>query len=65
MKYLAALVILGISIPAVAARYECVRWTWTGDVYERKVICLQWRDRDAPKSPKPSEDNRGKRKAPV
>ena len=23
--------------------YECVRWTWTGDVYNRKVICLEWR----------------------
>ena len=24
-------------------QYECVRWTWTGDVYNRKVICLEWR----------------------
>jgi hypothetical protein len=23
--------------------YECVRWAWTGDVYNRKVICLEWR----------------------
>jgi hypothetical protein len=22
--------------------YRCVRWTWTGDVYNRKVICLEW-----------------------
>ena len=22
---------------------ECVRWTWSGDVYNRKVICLEWR----------------------
>ena len=25
--------------------WECVRWTWTGDVYSRKVICLEWRKR--------------------
>jgi hypothetical protein len=47
MKYLVLLLL--VSIPAVAARLECVRWTWTGDVYNRKVICLEWRDRDAPK----------------
>jgi hypothetical protein len=23
--------------------WECVRWTWTGDVYHRTVICLEWR----------------------
>jgi hypothetical protein len=45
MKYL--LLLLLISIPVEAARMECVRWTWTGDVYNRKVICLEWRDRDA------------------
>ena len=26
--------------------WECVRWTWTGDVYERRVICLEWRKRE-------------------
>ena len=26
--------------------WECVRWTWTGDVYNRTVICLEWRKRD-------------------
>ena len=25
--------------------WECVRWTWTGDVYNRKVVCLEWRKR--------------------
>jgi hypothetical protein len=48
MKYIVLLVI-GMSIPSSAARYECVRWAWTGDVYNRKVVCLEWRDRDAPK----------------
>jgi len=36
-------------IPVEAARIECIRWTWSGDVYNRKVVCLEWRDRDAPK----------------
>jgi hypothetical protein len=47
MKYL--MLLLLVSMPAVAARMECVRWVWTGDVYNRKVVCLEWRDRDAPK----------------
>jgi hypothetical protein len=25
---------------------ECVRWTWSGDVYGRKVTCLEWRKKD-------------------
>jgi len=31
--------VLGYAKP----EYECVRWTWSGDVYNRKVVCLQWR----------------------
>jgi hypothetical protein len=26
--------------------HECVRWSWTGDVYNRKVICLEWREKN-------------------
>lgn len=26
--------------------WECVRWTWTGDVYNRRVVCLEWRKRE-------------------
>ena len=26
-------------------KYECVRWVWTGDVYDRKVFCLEWREK--------------------
>lgn len=48
MRYL-VLLLVGISIPSTAARWECARWTWSGDVYNRKVVCLEWRDRDAPK----------------
>ena len=40
---------MGLVIPSSATRYECVRWVWSGDVYNRKVVCLELRDRDAPK----------------
>ena len=43
------LIIFVIIIPSSAAKVECVRWTWTGDVYNRVVVCLEWRDKDAPK----------------
>ena len=43
------MLLLLVSTPVVATRMECVRWAWTGDVYNRTVICLEWRDRDAPK----------------
>jgi hypothetical protein len=23
--------------------YICVRWTWTGPVYDRKVTCIEWK----------------------
>ena len=23
--------------------YRCVRWAWTGDVFNRKVVCLEWK----------------------
>jgi hypothetical protein len=32
-----------------ATEYECVRWTWSGDVYNRKVVCLEWRKKDSKK----------------
>jgi hypothetical protein len=48
MKQLAALIIC-VALPSSAARFECVRWTWTGDIYDRKVVCLEWRDKDIPK----------------
>ena len=49
MRYLVLLLLVLVLAPAEAARIECVRWTWTGDVYNRVVVCLEWRDRDAPK----------------
>ena len=29
-----------------ATANECVKWTWSGDVYSRKVVCLEWRKKD-------------------
>jgi len=26
-----------------AAEYRCIRWTWTGDVFNRIVVCLEWK----------------------
>jgi len=38
---------LGISMIAflVAAtiEYRCIKWTWTGDVFNRKVVCIEWK----------------------
>jgi hypothetical protein len=25
---------------------KCVRWGWTGDVFERKVYCIEWIKKD-------------------
>ena len=47
-KILATVAIMAtVIIPSSAARWECIRWTWTGDVYSRKVVCLEWRDKAA------------------
>ena len=31
---------------------QCVRWTWSGDVYNRKVICLEWKKKEPEKGNK-------------
>jgi len=51
MKYV-LLLLLVVSIPSSAARWVCVRWAWTGDVYNRTVWCLEWKDKDATQSEK-------------
>jgi hypothetical protein len=25
---------------------KCIRWRWTGDVFERKVYCIEWVKKD-------------------
>ncbi len=27
-------------------KYECVRWSWVGDVYDRRVVCLEQKKKD-------------------
>lgn len=29
--------------------YECVKWGWTGDVNNRKVVCYEWKLKDCSK----------------
>ena len=38
-----SVLLISLTLAYVKPEYECVRWTWTGDVYNRKVICLEWR----------------------
>jgi hypothetical protein len=46
---LAASTLLLIALAAPSQEYKCVRWTWTGDVYNRKVVCVEWVKRDCSK----------------
>jgi hypothetical protein len=57
MKSAVLLLLLVLPLQAAQPRWECVRWTWTGDIYNRKVICLEWRD----KTPK-QEKQKGNKK---
>ena len=29
-------------LKAATIEYRCIKWTWTGDVYNRRVVCLKW-----------------------
>jgi len=40
--------------------HECVRWSWTGDVYNRKVICLEWREKNNNQQKADKNDGRKK-----
>jgi hypothetical protein len=31
-----------ILVSAMGKEPKCIRWTWTGDVYNRVVVCLEW-----------------------
>ena len=35
--------ILGLVVPQAPVKYVCVKWYWTGDVFERKVLWLPLR----------------------
>ena len=34
---------LAIAALLSAVEYRCVRWSWAGDVFNRKVYCLEWK----------------------
>ena len=38
-----------LAIYMYAKKPECIRWTWSGDVYNRTVICLEWRKEEKQK----------------
>lgn len=38
--------LLTLTLGYVTPDYECVKWTWSGDVYNRKIVCLQWRKKE-------------------
>lgn len=44
MKWIliAFLTLSGVPSKPKKDEYRCVRWAWTGDVYNRKVVCLEW-----------------------
>jgi len=31
---------------AVSIEYRCIKWAWVGDVYNRKVYCIEWKKVD-------------------
>jgi len=37
------LLVISFPIASKEEKYRCVRWTWTGDVYNRKVVCIEWK----------------------
>ena len=50
-KMFLVLVSLSYAVDCIAAvsKPVCVKWTWTGDAYNRRVVCLVW---DKPVPPK-------------
>ena len=44
-----SVLILTFYLGYIKPEYECVRWRWSGDVYSRKVVCLEWRKTDKKK----------------
>jgi hypothetical protein len=35
--------LMTLALAYTKPEYICVRWTWTGDVYNRKVYCVTWK----------------------
>jgi len=46
LSFFVAILLFGVfrdRLKAATIEYRCVRWTWTGDVYNRKVVCIEWK----------------------
>ena len=44
-----------LSLYILAQEPRCVRWTWTGDVYNRRVVCVEW-NKPVPKDKEPKKN---------
>ena len=49
------------TVPPGWPTHDCVKWSWTGDVYNRKVTCLVWRERK--NNQQKGSENDGRKKA--
>ena len=38
-----------LAIYMFAKQPECIRLSWSGDVYNRRVVCLEWRKKEQEK----------------
>jgi hypothetical protein len=43
----------------LAQEPRCIRWSWTGDVYNRVVVCLEW---SKPPKEKDTKEDQNKKK---
>jgi hypothetical protein len=46
LSFIVVILLFGVfrdRLIAATIKYRCVKWTWTGDVYNRKVVCLEWK----------------------
>jgi hypothetical protein len=45
LSFFVATLLFGVfrdRLVAATIEYRCIKWTWVGDVYNRRVICLKW-----------------------
>ena len=46
------MLVTALAIYMYIQKPDCIKWTWSGDVYNRKVICLEWRKKEEEKGKK-------------
>ena len=42
-----------------ALQPRCVKWTWSGDVYNRKTVCLVWEENAKKTQPEKKNNKTG------